>query len=196
MSADTDRRRQGLSLHLGIAEQGKLLALDGQHTLALAYYREAMRRAVDEKAPDVFFRHYMECALETLEHMGAFEDLLAYCDKAIAHYAEQPESEIALFDLATIHQRRGLVLLKAGRAEEARQALDLALETARATDRSLPLAATVSRWLAGQLAVSPERIFQEQKRREYFTVRADNVEPRRAVKLPGEMLAAAGPPHN
>ena len=33
--------------HVGVAEQGKVLALAGDHETALVYYREAMRAAVD-----------------------------------------------------------------------------------------------------------------------------------------------------
>src|SRR5215212_2230092 len=85
---------QGHRLHLGIAEQGKVHALKGDHGSALTHYREAIRMAVSSGAPEVFFRHYMECTLESLERMGSLREVLEYCDRAIAHYAElMPNSE-------------------------------------------------------------------------------------------------------
>ena len=71
--------------HLQIAETGKLAALRGDHRTALGHYREAIRIAVGSGAPEVFFRHYLEATLESLELSEAFDDVLAYCDRAIAH---------------------------------------------------------------------------------------------------------------
>ncbi|WVM91801.1 hypothetical protein ULG90_18100 [Halopseudomonas pachastrellae] len=48
----TDKAHQ---LHLGIAEQGKVLALAGRHADALQHYQEALRMAVSSRAPEVFF---------------------------------------------------------------------------------------------------------------------------------------------
>ena len=54
------------SMHLGIAEAGKVHALAGRHPEALRHYREAIRLAVSSKAPEIFFRHYSQCVLESL----------------------------------------------------------------------------------------------------------------------------------
>ena len=174
------------SLHAGVAEHGKVCALRDDHVSALMHYREAMSMAVRQKAPEVVFRHYLECALESLEHMGAYSELLAYCDRAIEHYdLHPPESPLARFDLASIHQRRGVALLKQGERDAAARALDAACADARTAEARLPLAETLLRWLRARLTVSVERIGAEQARHHYFSVRRETVIPSRAVPLPG-----------
>lgn len=174
----------GPRLHMGIAEQGKLLALEGDHVQALHYYRAAMQMSVQAKDPEVFFRHYLDCVMESLEHMGAFDEVLAYCDKAISLYAESPPpNPVATMDLASIHLRRGVILLKKGDAAGARESLRSAAATARTVGGSLALADTLLRWLDARLHLDPQRVLAEQKRTRYFSVRRETVDPRRAVKL-------------
>jgi tetratricopeptide (TPR) repeat protein len=160
--------------HLQMAEVGKLAALRGDHVTALGHYRDAMRLAVAGGAPEVFFRHYLEATLESLELMNAFDNVLEYCDRAIRHYAEHPpEHEIAWLDLASIHQRRGAVLLKSGNRAEARAAFACAVELANRIGASLELAQLVLGWLTRGLVVSTERLLVEQRRLRYFSIRAD-----------------------
>jgi tetratricopeptide (TPR) repeat protein len=184
-----DEMPKGHRLHLGIAEQGKLHALKGEHGLALTCYREAIRMAVSTGAPEVFFRHYMECTLESLERMGSLPDVLAYTDRAIAHYAElTPNSEeqraLIRADLVYIHQRRGVVLLKSGRADEARAALEQALRLAREAGIHLELSQTLLGWITRGFHVEPHRILMEQEAKRYFSVRPDTVDRTLAVALP------------
>lgn len=175
--------------HYGIAEQGKLYALQGKHDLALLHYREAMRLAVAQQAPEVAFRHYLECSLESLERMGSYGEVLEYCDRAIGHYqAHPPQHPLAWLDLANIHQRRAVLLAKLSRNDEAKIAVADACEHARRAERKLPLCESLRRWLAGGLYLTPERIEDEQRRHQYFSVRADTVDRGRAVPLPAEML--------
>jgi tetratricopeptide (TPR) repeat protein len=185
-AADTP---QGHRLHLGIAEQGKLYALAGDHKLALTYYREAIRMAVSSSAPEVFFRHYMECTLESLERMGAFAEVVGYADRAIAHYAElTPSSEeqraLIRTDLVSIHQRRGAALLKMGRVEEARGALERAVALAREASMPLPLSQALLGWITRGFHVEPQRVLMEQEATRYFSVRPDTVDKTLAVALP------------
>ena len=67
MIAAPDERHR---LHLGIAEAGKLLAIKGRHREALHRYREALRLAHSARAPQLFGRHYLQCVLESLEHLS------------------------------------------------------------------------------------------------------------------------------
>ncbi len=169
-------------LHVGLTEQGKLHALAGEHRLALAHYREAMAVAVRAGEPEVFFRHSLECALESLELLGAYDEVLVYCDRAIAHYRKQPPAHaVATRDLAHVHQRRALVLLKRGEREAAREDLAACL---RLQPGSMPLASTLQRWVAGGLHFDPARIVAEQHRHQAFCVRRDTVAPERAIPLP------------
>lgn len=181
-----------IALHAGVAEHGKVCALRGDHVSALRHYREAMSMAIRQQAPEVVLRHYLECSLESLEQMGAHGEVLAYCDRAIAHYGEHPPANaLTHFDLATIHQRRGVALLKQGDRDGATQAFETAGETARLTQAALPLAETLLRWLRAQLTISPERLAAEQARHHYCSVRQDTVRPSRAMPLPAR--APGGP---
>lgn len=179
---------RGHQLHMGIAEQGKVHALEGKHGLALTCYREAIRIAVRSGAPEVFFRHYMECTLESLERMGSYPEVLDYTDRAISHYAAiQAESEaqrsLIRADLVHIHQRRGVVLLKLGRTDEARQALEQARSLARPGLRC-ELCDTLLGWIARGFHVDAHRILTEQEARRYFSVRPDTVNRAAAIPLP------------
>ena len=185
---------QGYRIHLGIAEQGKIYALAGDHKLALTYYREAIRMAVSSGAPEVFFRHYMECTLESLERMGSLPEVVAYADRALAHYAGLTPSSaeqraLIRADLMSIHQRRGAVLLKMGRVEESRAALDRAISLAREAGASLPLSQTLLGWIARGFHVEPHRVLMEQDKARYFSVRPDTVDRALAITLPKEHAA-------
>jgi tetratricopeptide (TPR) repeat protein len=181
---------KGHRLHLGIAEGGKLHALKGEHGQALTCYREAIRMAVNTGAPEVFFRHYMECTLESLEKMGSFPEVIAYADRAIEHYAAiTPTSDeqraLIRADLVSIHQRRGAVLLKSGRVDEARAALEKATALAReAPAIALPLAEALLGWIVRGFHVDAHRILTEQEAKRYFSVRPDTVDRALAIPLP------------
>ena len=161
--------------HLRVAEAGNAAALRGDHQTALARYREAIRLAVQHRAPEVFFRCYMEATLESLELMDEFASVIEYCDRAVAHYAEHPPAhDVAWLDLASIHQRKGAVLMKRGDHEAAREALEqaLAIGARHATvGARLELARLLHGWIARSFFVSRDRITQEQRRLHYFSVR-------------------------
>jgi tetratricopeptide (TPR) repeat protein len=173
--------------HVAIAEHGKILALAGDHRGALRHYREAMAKTVQAGDPEVFFRHYLECTVESLELMGAFDEVLAYCERAVEHYRDlAPAAEQAVLaqrDLAHVHQRRGAVLLKLGRRAESREALAEAL---RLQPGTMPLAASLLRWIDRNLHGDVGRILSEQRHHGYFSVRADTVDRVRAVALPSK----------
>jgi len=185
-NADPKRVRR---LHLGVAEKGKSHAVDGEHVLALTYYREAMRMAVHAKEPEIYFRHYLECTLESLELMRSYGEVLEYCDRALAHYEEHPpEHPLARRDLASIHERRGAVLIKSGETAAAREALRRAVDLARQDGGTLPLADKLLGWAARGLRVEAARVTSEQQRHGYFAVRPDTVDRGRAIALPDAML--------
>jgi tetratricopeptide (TPR) repeat protein len=158
--------------HLRHAVAGYEAALSGDHRAALGHYRDAMRVAVHAEAPEVFFRHYLEASLESLELIGAWDDVLEYCDRAIEHYRQHPPPhDVAMIDLASIHQRRGLVLLKRGDISAAREALADAIAVADRAGARLELAARVIEWLRRGLTISPKRVLDEQRGLHYFSVR-------------------------
>ena len=179
-------------LHMGIAERGKSHAVEGNHTKALQYYRVAMRIAVAAKEPEIFFRHYLECVMESLELMGAYDEVLAYCDKAIALYTETPPPNVmATMDLASIHLRRGAILLKQNEREEAKSSLQAAREIARSIGGTVALAGVPLRWAQVGYAIEPARVLAEQKRSGYFLIRKDMIDASRAIELSDADLGQA-----
>lgn len=180
------------SLHLGLAENGKLHALKGEHHEALRHYREAMRLAVERGAPEVFFRHYTQCVLESLEHLGNLDEVLAFCERAEAHYRDNPPPhELARLDRASHHERRGVALLKRGRTLEARAAFEAA--TAEVGGGRPALAHTLLGWLRRGLQVDARRLRAEQDRHRYFSVRKDAVDASLAIPLPAALGPAGRP---
>ncbi|WP_108260015.1 peptidylprolyl isomerase [Mangrovicoccus ximenensis] len=173
----------GHEMHVGIAEAGKLAALKGDHAGALRHYRAAIRLCVGAKAPEVFFRHYTQCVMESLEQTGQFAEVIEYCAMADAHYrAAGACNPLQRRDHGSILERLGLVRLKAGETEAAREALEEAVTLAG--PKALPLAETVLGWLRRGMRVEPRRLAELQKKSGYFTVREDRVDPARARPLP------------
>ncbi|ASJ71975.1 peptidylprolyl isomerase [Granulosicoccus antarcticus] len=184
-----DSNPSGRGLHPNIAEYGKVLALQGDHESALMHYREAMRLAVDEAAPEAFFRHYLECSMESIEMLGAYEDVIEYCERVDQHYdqvtpTDELQTRFISLDRATNFQRMGSNLLKLGRSEEALSALGQANQLALENGTNLPLASALIGWLQRRLTVDTNRIQAEQRRLGYFAVTHETVDPKKAVPLP------------
>lgn len=189
-AARTRPAAAGHALHIGIAEAGKLRALAGDHADALRHYREALRLAQAARAPEVFFRHYTQCVLESLEQTGAHAEVIAFCEQALAHYDAQGATlEVHRRDKAALLERLALNRIKAGQADAARDPLDAAVEIAAAGD--LPVARTVRDWLRRGMRADPRRIAQLQTKHRYYTVTADRVEPDRAIALPDRVKGHA-----
>jgi tetratricopeptide (TPR) repeat protein len=176
--------------HFGIAEQGKLYALEGRHALALAYYREAIRLTVRAGEPEIVFRHYLECVLESLEKTGAYQELLEYCAKALTLLDAAPATAQTALERAHVLQRQACVLLKTGQRDAAAMALRQALDLTAAHGMRLLLASTLLGWLDRGLQLDARRVAAEQERTHYFNVRRDTVDAARAVRLPNEVLLA------
>ena len=169
-------------VHLSIAEAGKLHALKGNHKEALRHYREAMRLAVSSKAPEVFFRHYTQCVLESLELTNAYDEIIQFCNDAHQHYSGlKLNSSLHRRDHGSILERLGMVQLKKGANDEGRSALELAQQIAGVG--ALPITDEVLGWLTRGFAVDATRLLQSQRRHNYFIVRAGKVDAARAKPL-------------
>ncbi|MEM7669706.1 MAG: peptidylprolyl isomerase [Pseudomonadota bacterium] len=177
-------------MHLGVAEAGKAAAVSGDHGEALRHYREALRLAVSSKAPEVFFRHYTQCVLESLEQTAAYAEIIEFCDNADAHYrATGAPTEFHRRDHGSILERLGVVLLKSGDKDRAKEVLAAAI--AVAGKGRVPLAEQLHGWLLRGMTPDLRRIGEAQTKFGYFTVRADQLDTRRARPLPAADADAA-----
>lgn len=175
------------SIHLSIAETGKLFALKGNHDKALLHYREAIQLAVSSKAPEVFFRHYTQCVLESLELTESYNEIIEYCIKADAHYSSlQLTSSLHKRDHGSILERWGLVLLKKSEIEAAKVTLERA--KAIAGENTLPITEDILAWLIRGYSLDINRITTCQRKHNYFVVRAEQVEKNRAKPLATKTL--------
>ncbi|MCC5835664.1 MAG: hypothetical protein JJU20_13095 [Opitutales bacterium] len=171
-------------IHLRIAEQGKLHALQGDFARAMGCYRIAMRLTVEAEDPEAFFRHYLECLVEALEQDGSLDAVLKYCDEVEALQKRSGLSnELMRYDWAVLQQRRGVVHLKLGNREAAETALAEACRVAGELDAELPLADTLLRWCRARLHIDTRRLQEEQQSHGYFSVRAETVRPDIATTL-------------
>ena len=93
-------------------------------------------------------------------------------------------TDLAWCDLAAIYQRRGVNLLKDGDRERAAQAFEEAVRNADRGRAKLPLSNTLLRWIRSGLHITAARIADEQRRHNYFSVRRDALNLKRALKLP------------
>lgn len=169
-------------IHMGIAEAGKVEALAGNHKAALRHYREAIRLAVSIKAPEVFFRHYTQCTLESLELMQDYNEVITFCKSADDHYSSLSLNDsLHARDHAGFMERLGIVLLKSENPQEAMQAFERAIMLAR--KNKMPLSETVINWLKRGYSPSSSHILNAQKQHKYFTVRVDQVDRSRAKPL-------------
>jgi tetratricopeptide (TPR) repeat protein len=157
--------------HHSLAEKGKMLAQKHKHAEALELYREALAKAQFSNTEPVVLRYYIECILESLEHTGAFTEILTYCDHAREHYKMHPPKTIwQKKDLASIHERAMLMHIKLGNQDAAKEDGAKATTYAKQNGFELHLANKVMRWLLANLHISRERIEQEQKKNGYFTI--------------------------
>lgn len=170
------------ALHFGIAEQGKLFALRGRHREALGQYREALRLAAHAGAPQVVARHYFHCAVESLEHLSAWPDVIAMCAHALEAAPADNLSDFQKRDRAWLQERRGLAELMAGGTDAAKESLATAVALVGA--EGAPLAAEVLGWVKSCYTVTPARLAEARRRHKSHIVRRDCVDPARAIAIP------------
>lgn len=169
-------------LHLGVAEAGKLLAIKGRHKEALGKYREALQLAHSARAPQLFGRHYLQCVLESLEHLGDHRGVLDLAQGAAEAAANAGDTPFHRRDQAAMLERAGIAQLKSGDKARARESLARAVELSGR--KGQPLAALVLDWMQRGFEVSPTRLADAQRSHGYWAVRADTVDPARALEMP------------
>ncbi|HAA16838.1 MAG TPA: peptidylprolyl isomerase [Cytophagales bacterium] len=174
------------ALHLGIAERGKLYALEGNHAEALRHYREAIRLTVQHKSPEIFFQHYTQCVMESLELSGAHQEVINYCEKARSFFEEQSDTTTyAKRSHAAVLEKQAVQHVYQG---ENGEALPLLKEAQALVGRGTQkLTDDLLNWVQRGYQISNQQLQQAQERHQYFIVRKDKVNPDIAIDLPKQM---------
>ena len=168
--------KQKAAVHYGIAERGKMHSLEGNHKEALRHYREALQMTKRDGSSDVFFQHYTQCVMESLERSGAHDEVISYCEKARDFLEGQ--------EVITPHIKKSIATLMERQAvqhlyrEEREDAVDLLKGVQQLVGRrSLPLSDDLLNWAQRGYQINKQQIEGVQKRHKYFVVRKENVNP-------------------
>jgi tetratricopeptide (TPR) repeat protein len=176
------------NIHYGVAEKGKLWALDGNYKEALRYYKEALRMCQTVPNADIFFQHYSLCAMEALELMGAYNEVIDFCNKCLDFLeakAELTGNAMADKFKASLWERMGIQYVFIGEQEEALAAFKNA---AQIFDKAcLPISQEIMQWMVRGYRIQHNQIKNLQLKHGYFAVRKDSVNESIAVALP-EMM--------
>lgn len=174
-----------INLHYSIAEKGKVLALQGNHKEALRHYKEALRMCQALPNADLFFQHYSLCAMESLEQMGAYNEVIEFCDKCL-DFLESKETlkDNPVFEkyVASILERQGIQFLLLDEKQEAIAVFKSVQE--RVGKTMMPLTNDLLNWALRGYSITPAQIRDLQKKHKYFTVRKENVNEKIAIELP------------
>ena len=185
-TASEDHRGNAVhDMHYGVAEQGKVLALKSRYEDALCHYREAIRLAVSIKAPELFFRHYTQCVMESLELIGAYSEVIEYCENVDQFFQKMPvKLPIHRKDHASNIERKAVNEFKIGQREAATEDFIKAIELS--PKGTLPLSEDLLNWLKRGLQPDVRRVVELQKKYNYFVVRKELVDVSRARPITKE----------
>lgn len=170
------------SLHLGIAEKGKIYAVAGNYKEALRHYKEAIKMTQNQANGELFFQHYMQCTMEALELMKAYDDVINYCEKFLELLTAQLPNAVIVKYTAEVEQRMAIQYLLKGEKEEAKTILQNAQKAIGVG--KLKMVDDLLNWLNRGYAIAPKQISELQKKYKYFIVSKENLKPEIAIELP------------
>jgi tetratricopeptide (TPR) repeat protein len=179
---------KNINLHYNIAEQGKVYATKGNHKEALRHYKEALRMSQQVPKSDIFFQHYSQCAMESLEQMKAYNEVIIFCDKCIDFMETKDDLQahpIFIKYLASLWERKAIQYLFLNEKEQAIEAFEQAIDVIK--PHKLPLAQELHNWCKRGYTISKQQIEGLLKKNQYHTVRKENVNIQIALELP-EMI--------
>lgn len=173
-------------LHYRIAERGKLFALDKNYKEALRYYREALRLTQQEKDSELFFQHYSQCVMESLELSGAHDQVISFCENYrtfLEDKVEDKEKDVLVRKHHAFVSERQAVqhILK----EEPEEAKALLMQVQKDLGKSKqPITDELLGWLHRGYKISADQLRRLQNKHNYFVVRKESVNPKIAMDLP------------
>ena len=169
-------------LHLGIAEKGKLYALEGNYKEALRHYKEAIKMTQNKPQGELFFQHYAQCTMEALELTGSHDEVIHFCEKFLDLLEEKENNELIIKYKADILQRMAIQYLLKNDTEEAEALFKTIRETIGVGKQKLT--DELMNWIQRRYTLSKKQICDMQKKYQYFIVTKENVRPEIAVELP------------
>jgi len=169
-------------LHLGIAEKGKMNAVQGNHKEALRHYREAIKMTQGQEMGEMFFQHYMQCTLESLELMGDYDAVLNYCMKLMELLDSKEKSEFISKNKIETWQRMAFQYLHKDNPETAKEYLMKIVK--EAGNGKLKMAEILLNWINRKYKITKKQILDLQNENHYFIVNKNNLKPEIAIELP------------
>jgi tetratricopeptide (TPR) repeat protein len=168
-------------LHLGIAEKGKIYCLQGNYKQALRHFKEAIRMTQNQPNGDVFFQHYSQCVMETLELSGANDEVLSYCEKFLDFLDEKEEQTplTAAYRNVILEKMAIQYVMK----NEKGEALEI-LKQINTKDIHLPVTKELLNWVSRGYAISHKQIKDLLKKHLYYIIRPDKINQAIAMELP------------
>lgn len=173
-----------VNLHYNIAEKGKVYALKGNHTEALRHYKEALRMCENLNNSDIFFQHYSLCAMESLELMGNYKDVIDFCEKCLEFLRDKQIEGNDLINKykSSLLERMGIQHLFLKDNEEAKECFLFAKKIGGS--QTSALTRDFLNWLSRGYLITEKQILDLEKKHNYFTVRKELVDESIAIELP------------
>ena len=169
-------------MHFGVAERGKMHYLEGNHKEALRHFQEAIQMTVKNQSSDVFFQHYTQCVMESLEILGHHDEVISYCEKFSEFLFEKGLDEpIIAKNYATTVERMAIQYLFKEEDDEAKKLFKKASDT---MNKKMPLSNVILGWLHRGYSITEKQIRDTQHKHDYFVVRKEHINPGLAVDLP------------
>jgi len=169
-------------LHLGIAEKGKMYAVQGNHKEALRHYKEAIKMTQGQDKGEIFFQLYMQYTLESLELMGAYDEVLRYCETFLEFLEEKEDNDFINKYKAETWQRMAIQYLHKDDIETAKEHLLLIIKEKEIG--KLQIAQKLLDWINRGYKINKKQISDLQKENNYFIVTKENINPEIAIELP------------
>jgi len=100
------------TLHIRIAEKGKMYSLEGNYKEALRHYKEAIKMMQHSKDSEIFFQHYSQCVMEALELSGAHDEVISFCERYIDFLDQKSDDSVLIKKhYATVLEKKAIQYL-------------------------------------------------------------------------------------
>jgi len=169
-------------LHYRIAERGKMYALDKNYTEALRHYKEALKLTQKQQDSELFFQHYSQCVMESLELSGAHDQVISFCENYRTFLDEKEQDVLVRKHKAFVSERQAIQHILRGEQDEAK---GLLLEVQKDLGKGKqPITDELLNWLLRGYQVNASQLKRLQQKHNYFIVRKESVNPKIAMDLP------------